>query len=119
MNCGHTPMSAFKAGGLWKCSGCGVEARWGESWSYHGALGCHKCGQEPVIDFVACSEACAAKHQSDASDLRKRRKVEQLKREIGTLDEQVVNARDRRARLVRELAKSADAVDPVKRGTSV
>jgi hypothetical protein len=52
-------MSEFKASAHeWICSGCGKVDVWRDSWQYFGALGCRRCGQEPVIDFVTCSDAC-------------------------------------------------------------
>ena len=60
MECGHRPMSAFKNGAQWRCSGCGQVAVWSDAWSYFGAFGCRTCGQEPVIKFVACSDTCRA-----------------------------------------------------------
>jgi hypothetical protein len=59
--CAHIPTSDFKASPReWICSGCGKVGAWNDNWSYFGAIGCRKCGQEPVIEFVACSEACLA-----------------------------------------------------------
>lgn len=62
----HHPVRHYKVGDEWRCSGCGKVERWSEEWSYYGAIGCTKCGCEPVIDFVACSEACRAKFSPDA-----------------------------------------------------
>ena len=42
---------------LWRCSGCGTEAPWGESWSYYGDAECPHCWRT-TIEWVACSEAC-------------------------------------------------------------
>ncbi len=65
MECGHHSMSDFKASAHeWVCSGCGRVGLWNNAWSYFGAIGCRKCGQEPVIDFVACSESCRRKHEA-------------------------------------------------------
>ena len=41
-------MSAFKNGAV-----RGTVAAWSDTWSRFGAIACHKCGQEPVIEFVA------------------------------------------------------------------
>jgi len=57
----HYPVRHFKVGDEWRCSGCGKVERWSEEWSYYGSIGGPKCHCEPVIEFVACSEACRAK----------------------------------------------------------
>lgn len=58
--CGHEPMKAFRVGEQdWRCSHCGLIGRWGPTWMYYGCLLCRKCGCEPAIEFVACSEKCA------------------------------------------------------------
>ena len=64
--CRHKSAAAFSvvthAGiRLWTCSSCGKQASWGPSWGYFGAAGCRKCGAEPAIEWVSCSEECAQK----------------------------------------------------------
>jgi len=60
----------FVPGGqrVWKCSSCGTEEVWSDSWTWFGALECKQCGWS-TIDFVACSKDCLDR-------LSKRRKPE-------------------------------------------
>ena len=82
MQCEHRPMSAFKDGAQWRCSGCGTVAAWSDTWSYFGAIGCRRGGQEPVIEFVACSDTCRAQYR--------------VEREILAIDEQLAVLQRRR-----------------------
>lgn len=57
--CRHGLMSEFKVTlHEWRCSNCGYEGVWNNNWSYFGALSCRKCGCEPAIEFVVCSDKC-------------------------------------------------------------
>lgn len=62
--CTHPPLDAFIAyrskGGskVWRCSHCGKEDVWRDSWCYYGPLEC-RCGG-PGVEAVMCSDACRA-----------------------------------------------------------
>ena len=56
--CTHRSLSDFKQGGKWICSACDKIDSWSYLWSYYGQLFCKKCGCEPAIDYVACSDDC-------------------------------------------------------------
>jgi hypothetical protein len=59
--CKHRPIRDFKVGDEWRCTECGRTGKWGDGWEYFGAFGCRKCGDEPAIEAVTCSEACRQK----------------------------------------------------------
>jgi hypothetical protein len=85
MSCKHAFVSDFKraSDGKWVCSGCGKVSEWTKSHSYYGSMGCRKCHEEPVIEFVACSEACMAKFDPSPSRRalnEQREKVERMER---------------------------------------
>ena len=106
MKCEHRPMSAFKNGAHWRCSGCGTVAAWSDTWSRFGAIACHKCGQEPVIEFVACSDTCRAQYGRETSDLQQRERAERVERELSAIDEQLAVLQRRRhvlQRLIRRI----------------
>ena len=56
--CTHGPITDFKQGGKWICSACDKIDSWSYLWSYYGQLFCQKCGCEPAIELVACSDEC-------------------------------------------------------------
>lgn len=73
----HRPMSAFSRPLnartrtlVWTCSVCGIQDVWRETWEYLGSLSCHKCGIEPAIDAVICSEACKRKYEAQSPAAR-------------------------------------------------
>jgi hypothetical protein len=99
--CGHIPTSDFRSGRKWICSGCGRVDMWGETWSYFGAIGCRKCGQEPVIDFVACSEACRLKHEAGKRVVSRSLVADSLRR----VDEQIEGLQRQRKALARKLER--------------
>ena len=110
---GHAPMSDFKAGGHWVCSGCGKVGAWTDSWSYFGAIGCTKCKQEPVIEYVACSEACIARHRDEKSDLRTRQRETRREMDLRSIDEQIAVLQQRRQVLRKQgVAKDSEARAP-------
>ena len=57
----------------WKCSCCGRQEPWGESWGYYGSMECKDCWTA-AIDFVWCSDECrdklAIKHNVDPTPRR-------------------------------------------------
>lgn len=64
--CRHQPLRYFKVDDKnWRCSVCGGIGMWTDSWSSFGAIGCRKCGAEPAIEAVVCSDKC--KDELDAS----------------------------------------------------
>lgn len=62
--CDHPPMATFiafqgKQGArVWRCSVCGTEDVWRDSWGYYGSLECLVCGWAGM-QAVFCSDACA------------------------------------------------------------
>lgn len=100
--CSHAQMSDFKSRGQWVCSGCGKTSAWGDSWGYYGAIGCRKCGQEPIIEYVACSDACMALHaQGKRVDARSR-----LEAEAKRIEKELELWNMRRQRVAQRLAKA-------------
>lgn len=98
--CAHIPTSDFKASPReWICSGCGKVGAWNDKWSYFGAIGCRKCGQEPVIDFVACSEACRRKHEAGKRVVSRSLVADSLRR----VDEQIEGLQRQRNALAKKL----------------
>ena len=59
--CKHRPIRDFKVGDEWRCTECGHIGKWSEGFEYFGAIGCRKCGDEPAIEAVTCSDACRQK----------------------------------------------------------
>jgi hypothetical protein len=62
--CQHPPLNTFiafqgKAAGtrVWRCSHCGKEDVWRESWLQFGSIECPVCCREGVL-AVLCSDAC-------------------------------------------------------------
>lgn len=103
LSCGHIPMRDFKASAHeWICSGCGKVGVWDDGWSYFGALGCLKCGLEPVIHFVACSEVCRLQHEAGKRVVSKSLTADALRR----VDEQIENLQRQRGRLAETLEKA-------------
>lgn len=99
---GHAQISDFKRGDRWICSACGKIGKWGPTWGYYGALGCRKCGQEPVIEFVACSDACM-KLQSDG---KRHEAASVLQGEINQIDADMRVLTERRNSLTRKLERA-------------
>ena len=104
--CGHVPLCEFRTGGFntadphqWICSGCGKHGDWTHQWSYFGAIGCLKCKQEPVIDFVACSDTCRAKYEAGKRVVSRLRLGESLRQ----LNEQIECLQRQRQALVKKL----------------
>jgi septal ring factor EnvC (AmiA/AmiB activator) len=105
MSCKHALVSDFKRDGLWLCSGCGNASKWTANHTYYGSMGCTKCHEEPVIQFVACSDACMAmldtsKSKRQVNDLREKserlsrrqhrrqQKIQRLEAELAALKRQ-------------------------------
>lgn len=103
--CGHIPTSDFRSGPKWICSGCGKVGKWGETWTYFGAIGCRKCGQEPVIHFVACSESCRLKYEAGKRVVSRSLVADSLRR----VDEQIDGLQRERGRLVKKLDQASPA----------
>jgi hypothetical protein len=102
--CAHIPTSDFKASPReWICSGCGKVGAWNDNWSYFGAIGCRKCGQEPVIDFVACSEACRVKHEAGKRVVSRSLVADSLRR----VDEQIEGLQRQRNALAKKLGEAS------------
>lgn len=57
--CTHKTAADFKVGSFWRCSACGTQGPWTEGWMYYGTVECRRCW-EAAIEFVACSDTCAA-----------------------------------------------------------
>lgn len=101
---GHVPMRDFKSSAHeWICSGCGKVGVWGDEWSYFGAIGCRKCGQGPVIEFVACSESCRLEYE------RGKRVVSKtlVQQSINRLDEQIARLQQQKETMSRKLEKAS------------
>lgn len=63
--CHHPPLDSFIAfrgkGGsrVWRCSHCGNEDVWRDSWAYFGPVECLSC-QGSGVEAVTCSDKCRA-----------------------------------------------------------
>ena len=101
---------------LWTCSGCGVLAEWGPTWSYFGNYECKKC-QAPAIEWVACSAACAALRPAEPGPPAESAEALRLADELRGLREDIrlakaslaeLTAEERQARALLRRARKRD-----------
>lgn len=97
--CGHIPTDDFKSGAQWICSGCGKVSKWTDEWEWIGQIGCRKCGQEPVVTFVACSEACRKKHAEGKQAISRTL----IAKSVDDIDGQIARLQAQRSAAVKKL----------------